>query len=117
MSTVLFSGLQATLAGIQAQNVLLVPPEAKQASIAQAIRVSMDATVFPLGTTILAVGISTNNQASFRTASMSCIGGIVPRSNKWTMTYALGQDDVPTHTKITIDAPLGFTSSMTVEAL
>jgi hypothetical protein len=117
MSTVLFSGLQATLTGIQAQNVLLVPPEAKQASLAQVIRVSMDATVFPPGTTTLSVGISTNNQASFRMASMTCPGGVIPKGNKWVIGYALGPDESPTHTKVLIDAPLGFTSSMTVEAM
>lgn len=117
MSTVLFSGLQATLAGIQSQNVLSIPPEAKQAALAQIIRVSMDATVFPLGNTVISLGISMDGGSIFKTASMTCNGAILPRNGKWTMAYALGADDVPTHTKVSIDAPLGFTSSMTVEAL
>lgn len=114
---ILFSGLQAVLAGVPAEMVLAPPGGSKQAGLEQAFRVSMDATVFPLGTTTISLGISVDGGSTFRTASMGCIGGVLPRSGKWVVAYALDPDAIPTHTKVSINAPLGFTSNMTVEAL
>jgi streptogramin lyase len=115
--TILFSGLQAVLAGVPAEKILAPPADSKQAGLEQVFRVSMDATVFPVGATTLSLGISVDGGATYKTSSMTCTGGLLPRSGKWTMNYALGANAVPTHTKVSINAPLGFTSNMTVEAL
>src|SRR5258708_7696234 len=104
---VLSSGLMVVVAGVQASTTLAVSSGTK-------IRVSMDSTVFPLGTTTIGIGISTDGGSTFQVASMGCPGS---KSGNWVMTYELGPDDVPTHTKVMIDAAIGFSASMTVEAL
>lgn len=114
---VLFSGPQVVLAGIPAEKILVSPDGSKQNGLEQLFRVSMDASVFPLGETTLSLGISMDGGASFKTSSMTCTGGLLPRAGKWVMNYALGADDVPTHTRVSISALLGFTSNMTVEVL
>lgn len=114
---VLFSGLQVVVAGAQLAGPFAVPGNLKQAGVGQVFRLSADATVFPLGTTTLSVGVSMDGGATFRTASMSCVGGILPKGNKWFMDYGLGKDDAPTHVQITIGAPLGFSVNVTVEAM
>lgn len=81
------------------------------------VQVGMDATTFPLSDVTMSIGISTDNQANYRTASMKCPSGILPRDSKWAMSYRLGETDVPTHTKVTIDSTLGFSSNMTIEVL
>lgn len=114
--TVLFSGLRIVAAGVKAESVLAIPADIKKAGAPQTISVKMDATAFPLGITTLSIGISTDNQVTFKTASMTCPGGTLPKGNTWSMEYELGPDDVPTHTKVTVDSSLGFTANMTVEA-
>lgn len=114
---VLFSGLQVVVAGVQLAGPFAIPGDLKQSGVEQVFRLSADATVFPLGTTTLTVGISMDGGTTFRTASMACTGGVLPLGNKWVMTYALGANDTPTHAQITISAPLGFSANVTVEAL
>lgn len=112
--TTLFSGLQVVVGGVQAERVLSIPSDIKQPGVPLTIRVTMDSSVFPLGTTTLGIGISKDNQASYKSASMTCPGS---KSGVWEMFYSLGPDDAPTHTRIGLDATLGFSSNMTVEAL
>lgn len=113
--TVLFAGPQINAAGLQSGNPIAIPGGLKQDGVEQVIRLTMGASVFPLGTTTLSIGISTDGGATYHRASMTCVGpAIVPN---WVMAYGLGPDAVPTHTQISIDSPLGFTAAMTVEAL
>lgn len=115
--TVLFSGLQVTLGGIQSQNLLAIASDLKVPGTSQVIRLSVDATVFPLGTTTLGIGLSRDGGSTWQTASMTCPGSLAPSSGKWVMNYGLGTDDVPTHVRVTVDAALGFSTNMTVEVL
>lgn len=118
MATTLSSGLQVVLAGVQAQSVIAIPGNLKQAGVAQAIRVTANAAAFPAGTTTLSIGLSTDGGLTFHTAQMACPGGVAPNGdNTYIMSYALGVDDAPTHTRISFDALVGFSSNVTVEAL
>src|SRR4029077_7980781 len=107
---VLSSGLLVVVGGVQFQRVLAI-------SSGTLVRLTMDGSVFPLGITTLSIGISTDGGATFNVASMTCPGGVTPLGGNWVMGYELGPSDVPTHTKIMVDAALGFSSNMTVEVL
>lgn len=99
--------------GVQAERILSIPAELKQPGTQLTIRVSTDASVFPIGVTTIGIGISMDNQASFKSASMTCPGS---KSGVWEMLYSLGSNDAPTHARIRIDTTLGFSSNMVVEA-
>jgi hypothetical protein len=112
--TILFSGLQVVVGGVQAERVLSIPGGLKQAGVPQIIHVEIDSSLFPVGITTISIGISLDGRVSFKTASMTCQGGL---HSKETMRYSLGPNDIPTDARVRIDAPLGFSSNMTVEAL
>lgn len=107
---VLFSGLHVTVGAVQSQRVLVVPS-------GNIIRLTMDATVFPLGTTTLGIGVSLDGGNTWKTSSMTCPSSLLPPSGKWVMNYVLGANDAPTHARITVDTALGFSANTTVEAL
>lgn len=112
---VLFSGPQINGAGFQSGSPIAISGDLKQPGVELVIRLTMGASVFPLGTTTLYISISTDGGATYSTASMTCVGpAVIPN---WVMIYGLGPDAVPTHTGISINAPLGFTGNMTVEAI
>jgi len=108
---VLFSGLQVTVGGVQSQAVIAVASGSR-------IRLTMDASVFPVGTTTISIGISTDGGVTYKSASMGCIGGVGANgAHNYVMTYEREPGATITHTKVTVDSLVGFSANTVIEAL
>jgi hypothetical protein len=95
--------------------VFVVPGAVKQPNRPLTLSISVDARSFPIGTTIISMGLSTDGGVTYHTASNTIDGPVSQDGDPFfTMTYCLGVDVVVTHARLTTSAPSAFVLPVTL---
>src|SRR5258708_3419952 len=117
--TTLFSGSIPFPAGANETAALAIPAGIKQPGVPLTVTISMDADPFPVGSTLILILLSLDGGLTYPRSG----GGsfVMPHdfgkfAHVWRIGFSLGNDDSPTHAKVSTDAPAAFTTATTIDA-
>lgn len=118
--TILFQGNLNSPQGPRESPVFVVPSNIKQPGVSLGIKASFVAENFPVGTTTITLFISIDGGNTYRSASTTVVMPATfrgPAPHFWFLTFELGPEDVPTHTKFFTNAPQAFATPATLETI
>lgn len=116
----IFSGSLSVLAGQKTYTPIPISGIQGQ-GMSLKVDIVMPGNVFPTGDTMLTIGLSNDNGATYREASGTYTGPIAPGKGggipNQTLGFLINNPTTVTHVRLNTDAPSAFTLPVTVSAL
>jgi hypothetical protein len=118
--TVLANALLSIPAGQNTRAPQTISSALKNPGVAQILRVTLDATNFPLTSPVtITIGISIDNGATFRTASITSFSPTLPSRfpGSYVITLSLDDNSTVTNAQLSTDSPSAFQTQTLIEII